>query len=280
MSILQLRYNGATLPRGYKFADKGNILPPWWDANTGTGASKTRTKSNWYSDGTNTSFSDIMVNNHQSDLHTFFQYGQNKPSYATAKFFSWRYEIKNEKVAPNGTVTATIIVHIDPAYSRHSNPTGAGFSVVESLKVGGTQVFAFTGHTIDEFDKTSNPLTVTKQVTIPAQTELAGLDVVFSVHYSNASEHPPADVHLTLGTRLYNPSVSLYTPMMLKGDDGKWKILNDINKAIRLKKDDGTWATVPQEPLADQDKVKPNANHVYKTAEGWRQMPLPEGNTD
>lgn len=277
MTILALRFNKATLPAGYVAVDKGSSAPPWWDANSATTASKTRTKSNWYSDGSATSFSDIFVNNRQSDLRVMFQYGQDKSAYATAKFFSWRYEITNEKIATNGTVTATVIVHIDPTFSRHAQPKGAGLPVVESMTVAGTQVFSFTGHTIDEFDKSASPLTVTKQVTIPAQTEASGLDVVFKVHYTDNS-HP--DVNLTLGTRLFNPSLSLYTPMMMKGDDGKWKILNDLKKAIHVKKDDGSWATVPQEPLADQDKVKPNAKHVYKTAEGWRQMPLPEGNTD
>ena len=275
MTILQLRFNKASLPNGYIAVDKGNTTPAWFTSNLNA---STGSKSNWYRDttpGPNTP--DIFVNNRQSDLTTMFQYGQDIATFATAKFFNWRYEIQNEKVATDGTVTATIIIHIGPTYSRHAQPRGAGLHVIESMTVAGTQVFAFTGNTIDEFGQAPNPTTVTKQVKIPAQTEAQGLDVIFKVHYTDNS-HP--DVNLTLGTRLYNPSVSLYTPMMLKGDNGEWKILNDINKAIRVKKDDGTWATVPQEPLADQDKVKPGTYHIYKTAEGWRQMPLPEGNTD
>lgn len=274
MTILQLRFNKASLPNGYIAVDKGNTTPAWFTNNLNA---STGSKSNWYRDTTpSPKTPDIFVNNRQSDLTTMFQYGQDIPTYATAKFFNWRYEIQNEKVATDGTVTATIVIHIGPTYSKHAQPSGAGLPVIESMTVAGTQVFAFTGHTIDEFGQAPNPTTVTKQVKIPARTEAQGLDAIFKVHYTDNS-HP--DVNLTLGTRLFNPSVSLYTPMMLKGDDGKWKILNDINKAIRVKKDDGTWATVRQEPLADQDKVKPNANHVYKTAEGWRQMPLPEGNT-
>lgn len=276
MSILQLRFNKATLPNGYIAIDKGNTTPAWFTSNLDA---STRVKSNWYRDTTpSPNTPDIFVNNRQSDLTTMFQYGQDIPAYATAKFFNWRYQITNEKVATNGTVTATVTIHVGPTYSRHAQPQGAGLPVIESMTVGGTQVFSFTGRTIDEFGKGSSPATVTKNVTIPAQSVASGLDVVFKVHYTDNS-HP--DVNLTLGTQLYNPSIATYRPMLLM-DGGRWQLLNDYKnpgKYIKLYSG-GAWLNTGDDQLNKQDALNSGSKHTYYSPQGWRQMPLPEGGTN
>lgn len=275
MSILQLRFNKATLPSGYIAVDKGDTVPPWWDANPATTASKTRTKSNWYHDATPSPRTpDIFVNHRSSDLRAMFQFGQDLPLYATAKFFSWRYELQNEKLHADGSVTATIVVHVDPSYSRHAQPSGAGIPITESMSVAGTQVFSYSGRSIDEFDKAASPATVSKTITIASKAEASGMDVVFHAHYTDGS-HP--DVNLTLGIKLYNPSPSTYKPMLEKVG-GKWVRINDGGKNISVKRN-GAWKTTPQEQLVKAGTVNPGTYHVYKHGTQWYQMPVPTHST-
>lgn len=194
--------------------NKGNVVPPW---------NGNYNKSNWWYDGLDTTSYFYSI----SGDSAYIQYGQNLGTvpWASARFFGETVSITSETPNDDGSITATVSVRPDFFAIRNTDfaaPTG--FNIVYTISVNGTNVFNYTGSTIDEISQGSQGAVVFP-VRVEPEKETAASAMKVSIVYPNG-EYPNSET--TVGLSLYNPTPPTYKPNGVNLS-GTFKKINQTN---------------------------------------------------
>lgn len=271
MTTLQLNYNSKNLPNNYIKKDLSSQIPKWI-GNDGTIDGNLLSTNYWWKDNLTNPYVDVFISN--NSFHTYTQYGQDVPIYATAKMFHFRYDITNEVINDDMSIDADVAVWADAVVSRKSSYSKNGYNITNKLTVAGKVIATYTGNSSDEYTNTSNKglkvIVYTGKIHVAPQAYAESIEMKFSTHYTNG-EFP--DLTIAVGATLYNPLSPLYTPMKLKVN-GQWITLNDTAKKNKRKKN-GSWVDIAQENLSSQNAVNTGHNRRKKGGQ-YQQMPLPK----
>lgn len=255
MGILLLKpsFKGGS---GYAAIDMPN--PPGWADND------VNTKSKWYySSQDNAFFLYHLENNNKF----YVQVGMNRSDFASARFVTETYDILNEHLNEDGSVSADIKITLSPFSGRRTDYAGSGASVKMTMYLGTTVIGSFTGNSANPVDIGASPNPITVHVTVGPQETADNTQLKIHYEYPNGEYQNST---ITLGGVIYNPTPPNYVPMAIRKSNN-WKSLNKNHGFIQIRKG-GTW----QDKSKENNNTKRQANHGHnriRRSGAWLQLP-------
>lgn len=254
MSILQVKpaFGGSS---GYSSVNMGNV-PAW--ASGGVDS-----KSNWwYSNGDSDFF---LYSIHGLTYYT--QVGMNRSDFASARFLTETYEILNEHLNDDGSVSAEIKITLSTYSGRRTDYAGAGVQVHTELFFGSSKIGDYHGNTAEPSDIHTSPNPITIPITIGPQETAENTKLKISYTYPNG-EYINSTMYL--GGVVYNPTPPNYKPMAIR-KSGTYKSLNKNNGFIRIRKS-GIYVDKATESKATQLQAGHGHNRIRRSG-SWLQLP-------
>lgn len=255
MGILQLKPNfkGAS---GYAAIEMPS--PPGWADND------VNTKSKWYYSSQENAFFLYHLENNKK---FYIQIGMNRSDFASARFITETYDILNEHLNEDGSVSADIKITLSPFSGRLTNYAGGGVLVKMTMSFGDTVIGVYTGNTANPVDVRVNPNPITVHVKLAPQERAENTQLKFHYEYPNGNY---TNSTMTLGGTIYNPTPPNYVPMAIRKSNN-WKSLNKNHGFIQIRKG-GTW----QDKSKENKKTERQANHGHnriRRSSSWLQLP-------
>lgn len=254
---LELRANFSS---DWVVSNKGSAVPSWYSASGATMDTLVANTANWWHGG-NTDFF-YSINGHDS----YIQFGQDISVYASARFFSENIDFSNVVENADGSTSADVVLKIGHIAGRKTPSTIAGWSVVNTLTVHGTEVFRYTGNTMDSYGRDPSPTSVSMHVTVPPQSYSNDLILHWKSHYPNGDH---SDLDADLGITLYNPTPPVYIPMSQRHSN-KWHSLNPSGHILIRKS--GAWKNKSQEQIPTSMHENSGHNRIRRSSK-WLQLP-------
>ena len=250
---------------------------PVWDNSSGSSILSTMDNySSWWNDGTTppndpNAFYSVVSSNPDGIIRTYTQYGQNTSIWASAKAIKMTYQISNEVINDDNSITLNLTINVYGA-SHITQNTGAGVAVINTIKLGSTVLLNRSGNTKDNYviQPSGNPY-VFNNITIQPRSYFSLGQLSYSSVFPN---HEYADQMINLGANIFNPLYAYYIPLKVKSG-GNWNIVNNSSTGNIKVKRDGAWVTVDGNRYDTQNQ--PNTGHTrYKSGGNWLQSPLPK----
>lgn len=247
---------------------KENSPPPWHSLGTGS-------PSTWWYGPDNTDFF-YHISNSGDSYTIFVQYGQDKPAWASARFFVYSIVLKSEQKDDNNNLT----INFDflPLYFKGMKKPGAGGNVrvVHTLSYRDSELDRYEGDTADTFTlDLQDKKRTNESVTIAPKGYTTATGLAWRTRYPDGQYE---NRELVFGLSLENPleefvpepEPELYVPMSLR-KSGLWKSLNKNNGEIYIRRS-GVFNKLPHEDLETSRKA--NTGHSRGRKGGvWIQLP-------
>lgn len=254
MSILKLKqaFSGST---GYNSVAMSST-PKWSSGGVDN-------KSNWwYTSGS----SDFFLY-HIEGLTYYTQIGMNRSDFASARFLSETYEILDEHLNEDGSVSANIRITLSPFRGRQTDFAGSGVRVHTQLYFGSSKIGDFQGRTNQPTDinLSPNPITIPIKLGPQETAENTKFKITYTYpdgEYSNST--------MTVGGAVYNPTPPNYKPMSIR-KGGNYKSLDKNNGFIRIRKN-GSYVDKATESKATQLQADKGHNRIRRSG-SWLQLP-------
>ena len=250
---------------------------PGWDNSSGTNILNTMNDySKWWNDGTTPpndpdAFYSVVSNNPDGIIRTYTQYGQDTSIWASSKAIKMTYQISNEVINDDNSITFNLTINVYGASHITQNP-GAGVSVTNTVKLGSSVLLNRSGNTKDSYviQPSGNPY-VFNNITIQPRSSFSLGQLSYSSVFPN---HEYADQTINLASNLFNPLYAYYIPLKVKSG-GNWNVVNNSSTGhIKIKRN-GAWETVDGSRYDTQNQ--PNTGKTrYKSGGNWLQSPLPK----
>lgn len=254
MSILQLKpaFSGST---GYNSVAMSSV-PAWSSGGVDN-------KSNWWL----TQGSSDFFLYHVQGLTYYTQIGMNRSDFASARFLTETYEILDEHLNDDGSVSANIKITLSPFRGRQTDYAGSGVRVHTQLFFGSEKIGDFQGMTNQPSDINASPNPITIPITLGPQETAENTKLKITYTYPNGEYQNST---MTIGGVVYNPTPPNYKPMSIR-KSGSYKSLNKNNGFIRIRKS-GSYVDKATESKATQLQVNKGHNRIRRSG-SWLQLP-------
>lgn len=254
MSILQVKpaFSGSS---GYSAVNMNNI-PPWHSGGIDN-------KNNWWYTNGNNDFFLYSI----SGLTYYTQVGMNRSDFASARFLTETYEILNERLNEDGSVSADIKISLSTYSGRRTDYAGAGVQVHTQLYFGNSKIGDFQGMTNEPSDIHASPNPITIPITIGPQETAENTKLKISYTYPNG-EYTNSVMYL--GGVVYNPTPPNYKPMSIR-KNGVYKSLDKNNGFIKIRKSN-SYVDKTTESKGTQLQSNKGHNRIRRSG-SWLQLP-------
>lgn len=255
MGILQLK---PSFKGGSGYAAIAMPSPPGWADND------VNTKSKWYYSSQDNAF---FLYHLEKNKKFYVQVGMNRNDFASARFVTETYDILNEHLNEDGSVSADIKITLSPLSGRRTDYAGGGVSVKMTMYFGDTVIGGYTGNTANPVDVGSNPNPITVHVKLGPQETAENTQLKLHYEYPNGEY---TNSTMTLGGAIYNPTLPNYVPMAIRKSNN-WKSLNKNHGFITIRKE-GTWQDKSKENKNTERQANQGHNRIRRSS-SWLQLP-------